>query len=276
MVGLNAAPEGVKVVQTRIAYHAVFKADATESAVHGGSAEVGDAAAAHAKIEVLAVGDAVAANAERTVADPCVLDAGGCAPLNEDSAQKSAPLARNVAIKRLEAVAFEHHGIVKGAGVGRVNEQGSARSYPEPRAAVEVNAGPGRDAQGGPAVDYRIPIDDVGFVVTPDFVGSEHHIGYEQVWVGFGLVNRQHAVGVVKVGVPGQRNEVNALAETALLDAQGVLPEHFAVAAGRRGFYKHPNTVAGRNYHVFKVGSRSAVGVEAERGFAATAKANAA
>ena len=220
-----------------------------------------------------AVGHAVAANPEGSVADPGVANVGPGTALQKDSAQNATPLAGDVAVKGFEAVTLKYRGFVKGSGPGEVHPKGSARRHPKARAAVKVNLRPSCDVEGCAAVNHGIAINDVRLVVAPHLVGAQNHVGNQDVGVGLGLRNRQDAVGVVKVRVPGERHEVDVLAEAALLDAQGILPEHFAVAAGRRGFDKNPNAVAGRNHHVFEFGSGLAVGVEAKGGLGSASKA---
>ena len=276
MIRLNAATQSVEVVEAGVGHNGVFESDAAKSAVDGGTAEVGNSAVAHQKVVGLAVGHAVAANPEGSVADPRVANVGPGAALHEDSAQNATPLAGDVAVKGFESVALKHCRFVVGSGPGGVDPEGSARSHPKARAAVKVNLRAGQNIKGGPAVHHRVAVDDVRLVVAPDFVGAQNHVGNEDVGVGFGLRNRQDAVGVVEVRVPGERHEVNVLGKAALFDAQGVLPKHFAVAAGRSGFDKNPDAVAGRNHHVFELGPRLAVGVEAKGGLGSAAQAQAA
>ena len=274
VVDLEPSAQHVHVVQPRIAHDAVLEADAAKSAVHGGSAKVGDSAAPHDEVVGFAVGHAVAADAQAAVAYPGVLDFGPGAALNKNSAQKSAPLAGDVPVKRLQAVALEHDRILERTGVGRINAERASRCHPEPRSLVEVHARPGGNRQGSSAVDHRVAIYHVGLVVAPHLLSAKHHVGYEQVGKGLGLVDGEHAVRVVKVGVPGERHQVDVLAVAALLYEQRILPKHFAVAPRSGGFDENPNAVAGGNHDVLEVGAGLAVGVEAERGFRPPAQVN--
>jgi hypothetical protein len=112
---------------------------------------------------------------------------------------------------------------------------------------VEVNPCPGSDVEGGAAIDHCISINNVGFVVAPNFVGAQNDVGNHNVGIRLGLRYRQDAVGVVKVRVPSKSHQVNVLAEAALFNAKGIFPKHFAVATGRCSLNKNPDAIVGRH-----------------------------
>ncbi len=139
MVGVDTSPKRIETVESGVGDDEVLHSDMSKPAVHRRAAKVHKERILQEHVGRQPFRHGIAANAHRAILHERICHAQRGPALHKNAPEYTAPLARNVVVKRLQAVALEHNRIVV---AGAQHVYAAAASNPKPRTFMKVNARP--------------------------------------------------------------------------------------------------------------------------------------